>query len=132
MNTIYTQQAVLHKEWVPLMHEAINFGRYFEAVAANRLTTPAEDFENLFVQELPSTREIINFAVWAKKGHEEEMHDDRNEFLAVLDGSCDMYMNGIKTSYQRGEIITIKTGIPHYAVITSQKPMFALVQRQLV
>ena len=93
---------------------------------------PADDFDNLHVVGLPSTNEIINFAVWAKQGHEEEMHDDRNEYLAILDGSCDMYMNGVKTSYKKGDIITIKTGISHYAVITSAQPMFALVQRQLI
>ena len=132
MHTIYARQAEEHKEFVPLMHSPVDFSRYYQAAAANLLTTPTEDFENLYVKELPSTPEVINFAVWAKKGHEEEIHTDRNEYLAVLSGSCDMFMDGHKRSYSPGEVITIDVGIPHYAVITSAEPMFALVQRQIL
>jgi len=132
MNNIYRQEAVIKKEWVPLMHEEIDFRRYYESAVANNLKAPSEPFENLFVQELPSTSEVINFAVWAKQGHQEETHDDRNEYLAILEGSCDMYMNGMVTSYAKGEIISIQPHIPHSAVVTSAEPMFALVQRQLI
>lgn len=132
MNTIYSQQASLKKEWVPLMHEATDFTRYHQSATANQLKYPEEPFENIYVQELPSTREVINFAVWAKSGHEEEAHYDRNEYIAILDGSCDMYMEGKITAYKKGEIIPIMAGIPHHAIITSAQPMFALVQRQLI
>ncbi len=132
MHTIYSQQAEAHNEFVPLMHKPVEFNRYYQAVEANFLQHPAEDFENLFVKELPSTNEVINFAVWAKKGHEEECHHDRNEYLAVLSGSCAMFMDGHQRSYAEGEIITIPAGVSHYAVITSASPMFALVQRQLL
>lgn len=132
MNNIYSQQALLKKEWVPLMHQPVNFLRYYEAADANGLKYPENFFENIYVQELPSTKEVINFAVWAKNGHEEEAHDDRNEYIVILEGSCDMYMEGKMTGYKKGEIIPIMSGIPHYAIITSEQPMFALVQRQLI
>jgi mannose-6-phosphate isomerase-like protein (cupin superfamily) len=132
MHTIYASQAERHKEFVPLMHRPVEFTRYYQAAEANLLITPTDDFENLFVKELPSTPEVINFAVWAKKGHEEEIHNDRNEYLAVLSGSCDMFMDGKKRSFSQGEVIAIDAGISHYAVITSVEPMFALVQRQLL
>jgi quercetin dioxygenase-like cupin family protein len=132
MFTIYSQQAEAHNKFVPLMHKPVEFNRFYQAVEANLLDQPAEDFENLYVKELPSTNEVINFAVWAKKGHEEETHTDRNEYLAVLSGSCDMFMDGQRRSYTQGDIIAIKAGISHYALITSATPMFALVQRQLL
>lgn len=132
MNTVYSQQAVLKKEWVPLMNQPGDFARYIESAHANKLEAPPIFYDNIYVQELPSTREVINFAVWAKTGHEEEAHYDRNEYIAVLEGSCDMIMEGKILSYKKGEIIPIKAGIPHHAIITSQQPMFALVQRQLI
>jgi quercetin dioxygenase-like cupin family protein len=132
MHKIYSQQAISNPGYVPLMHEATHFERYYSTAKANNLTEPQEPFENLFVQDLPSTIEIINFAVWAKKGHEEESHNDRKEFIAILEGSCDLFMNGIRTSFSKGQIINIPVDVPHYAVITSAKPMFALVQRQLL
>ncbi len=132
MTTIYTQQAVLQPIFVPLLASAPDFGRIEASVTANGLQWPTENFDNIFMQELPSTPEIINFAVWVKTGHDEEMHTDRNEFIAVLEGSCDMIMDNKRTSYAKGDIIHIPINVPHYAVITSEKPMFALVQRQLI
>jgi quercetin dioxygenase-like cupin family protein len=132
MHTIYAQQAGEHPEFVPLMHKHSNFERYYQAAEANKLKDVNEPFDHLLVRELPSTNEIINFAVWVKTGHEEEAHPDRNEYIAILEGSCDMFMNGSKRSYSKGEIIAIEAGVSHYAVITSPQPMFALVQRQLV
>ena len=132
MHTIYSQQAVLKKEWVPLMNQPAAFARYVDSARANNLKAPGIFYDNIFVQELPSTREVLNFAVWAKQGHREETHDDRNEYLAILEGSCDMYMNGVVTSYAKGEIISIQPHIAHSAVVTSAEPMFALVQRQLI
>jgi quercetin dioxygenase-like cupin family protein len=132
MNTIYTQQSLANPEYVPLMHQATDFSRFYQSALANKLRAPSESFENLFTQDLPSTVEIINFAVWAKKGHEEESHSDRKEYIAILEGSCDMLMKGERKSYTKGQIIDIPVDVPHYAVVTSPEPMFALVQRQLI
>ena len=43
-----------------------------------------------------------------------------------------MYFNEVKTHYHTGDIIVIPPGIPHTAVITSDEPMVAVVQRQLL
>lgn len=131
MHTIYTQQAELHKKFVPLMHKQSDFDRYYQSAAANHLMQVNEPFDNLYAIELPSTKEVINLAVWAKQGHEEEVHSGMIEYIAILEVSCDMYMMDKKISYTKGEIISIPPGIPHHAVITSQQPMFALVQRQI-
>lgn len=132
MQTIYSQQASEHKAFVPLMHKPADFNRYIEAVLANALEEPEEDFENIYVRELPSTKEVINFAVWAKQGHEQEAHDDRNEYLAILSGSCEMHIDGSVIPYSQGQIISIPAGAVHHAIVTSPGPMFALVQRQLI
>jgi len=132
MYNIYSQQAVLNKEWVPLMDQPTDFQRYYDSAEANKLEAPAVSYDNIFVRHLPSTNEIINFAIWAKTGHEEEVHDDMNEFIAILDGSCDMYMEGKIIPFEKGQVITLKPGVLHSAVVTSAQPMFALVQRQLL
>lgn len=132
MKTIYIQQSALKKEWVPLMQEPTDFNRYYEVARSNQLVPPAVPYDNIFARELPSTKEVINFAIWAKHGHEEETHDNMKEYIAILEGSCDMYMNGKITAYTKGQVIAINPHTPHHAVVTSQDPMFALVQRQLL
>lgn len=134
MRSIYAQQALEKKEWVPLMDEVKSIDRYQAAAIANAISyeTAPQDFKHIYVKELPSTNEVLNFAVWAREGHEEETHEDRNEFIAVLEGSCDMFMDGKKQQYQKGDIIVIPPHLPHHAIVTSPQPMFALVQRQLL
>lgn len=132
MTTIYSQVAEEKKEFVPLLNRIGDSALLLENAEANHLEFPTEDFDNLFMQPLPSTREVINFAVWAKKGHEAEIHDDMIEYIAVLEGSCNMYFGNDKKSYKQGDIIVIPPHILHKAEITSSKPMFALVQRQML
>lgn len=132
MNNVYAQQSALQVAFVPLLDKETAFSRLLETVAANNIQTPTAAFDNIFMQKLPSTREVLNFAVWAKVNQEEETHTDVKEFIAVLEGSCDIYINGEKESYSKGDIIAIPLNVPHYAVITSPQPMFAFVQRQLM
>jgi quercetin dioxygenase-like cupin family protein len=132
MISVYAQQSESQVEFVPLLHKETCLDRLLQTVTANKIVPPTESFDNIFMQELPSTREVLNFAVWAKVEQEEETHTDIKEFIAVLEGSCDMYIDGVKGSYGKGDVIAIPLNAPHHAIITSPQPMFAFVQRQLV
>lgn len=129
---IYEQQSGEGKAYPPLVTENTLAKDFENWLAGIKIHLPPEPFDNIASFDLPSTDTVINFLVWAKKGHEEEVHDEYNEFIVILKGHCDMYFNGIKTHYDTGEIIVIPPDIPHYAVVTSDEPMFAVVQRQLL
>lgn len=129
---IYEQQSGEGKVYPPLVTENTLAKDFENWLTGIKIELPAEPFDNIASFDLPSTDTVINFLVWAKKGHEEEVHDEYNEFIVILKGHCDMYFNGIKTHYDTGEIIVIPPDIPHYAVVTSDEPMFAVVQRQLL
>ena len=132
MHRIYTQQSVIHKKFLPLMNNIKSFDDLNECINANNLQSSREGEDDIQVQELPSTNEIINIAAWVKNIQPEEIHHDMNEYIAIMEGSCDMYFGNTKRSYSEGEIIFIPPHVHHSAVITSVKPMFALVQRQLI
>ncbi|MEO6542142.1 MAG: cupin domain-containing protein [Ferruginibacter sp.] len=129
---IYEQESGAGKKYPPLIKEltaAADFTNWLQDVV---IEEPAAGYDNLAMVELPSTETVTNFMVWAKQGHEEEMHTEYNEFIVILQGHCDMYFNEVKTHYNTGDIIVIPPGIPHTAVITSGEPMVAVVQRQLL
>jgi len=129
---IYEQESGAGKKYPPLIKEktgAADFENWLKDVAVEE---PAAGFDNLVTFDLPSTETVTNFMVWAKHGHEEEMHTEYNEFIVILKGHCDMFFNGVKKHYDTGEIIVIPPGIPHHAVITSDEPMVAVVQRQVL
>lgn len=128
---IYETDCGPGKQYPPIVKENDNISEFREWLQAVKIPLPQEPFDNLFVHDLPSTEAVTNFIVWAKKGHEEEEHNDFDEFIVILEGHCDMFMNGEKKHYKEGEIIRIPPFTSHYAVITSDKPMMALVQRKL-
>jgi quercetin dioxygenase-like cupin family protein len=129
---IYEQESGAGKKYPPLIKEktvAADFTNWLLDIA---IEEPAAGFDNLAIFALPSTETVTNFIVWAKQGHEEEMHTEYNEFIVILKGHCDMYFNGVKKHYNTGDIIVIPPGIPHMAFVTSGEPMLAVVQRQVL
>lgn len=128
----YLQESGAGKKYPPLINPAVTCDDFIKWAAVNPIPSPDEPYHNLFTRDLPSTDIVINFMAWAKEGLDEEVHSHYNEFVVIIDGHCDMYMNGEKRHYGKGEIIRIPPHVPHYAVITSEGPMVAFVQRQLV
>lgn len=128
----YVQESGAGKQYPPLVSATVTSDDFIKWASRNPIPSPEEAYHNLFTRDLPSTDIVINFMVWAKEGLDEEAHSHYNEFVVIIDGHCDMYMNGEKKHYGKGEIIRIPPHVPHYAVITSAVPMVAFVQRQLI
>ena len=128
----YQTEAGAGKAFPPLIIDnsvTDDFRQWLDGV---NIPPPGESFDNLSFYDLPSTEAVTNFMIWAKEGHDEEEHNEFREFIVILEGHCDMYMNGEKKHYKTGEIIRIPPFVPHYAVVTSDLPMVAIVQRQLI
>jgi mannose-6-phosphate isomerase-like protein (cupin superfamily) len=132
MKGVYRQESVLNRRYVPLLSETTDWDALIEAIDANNLNEITPSAGNLFAYALPSTPTVTNFAVWVNTGHEEESHDDFDEYIAIIKGSCVMYFRDKARNYKEGDIIFIPPNVPHKAVITSPGGMFALVQRQAI
>lgn len=132
MRSVYKQQAATNQSFPPLIENNSSVPLLSNWISKKNIKQPTGvEFDNLFITELPSTEYVINFFVAAKQGHEPEVHDRFTEYLYVIEGSCTMDFDGEKKSYSMGELITIKPNIVHTAVVHSEMPMLALVQRQL-
>lgn len=130
MQSLYKLQSEQDQIFPPLISGGKPDKNLINWIAQNPVAPPDAEFENLFMRELPSTEYFVNFIVWAKAGHETEMHTDCNEYLYVIKGSCTMYFENEAKSYVAGDVITIPPHINHRAVVTSDFPMMAFVQRQ--
>lgn len=130
MKSVYQNHAADNPAFPPLINKDMHPRQLDAWVKTVSITAPSEEYENLHIIGLPSTNEVTNFFVFAKLGHEEEMHSGFIEYLYVAEGACSMYFKDIRKDYRKGDIIAIEPEIPHRAVVTSAQPMFALVQRQ--
>jgi len=130
MRSVYKLNADADLEYAPLIESEASSSLLASWLKEKTFELPEESFDNLFVVPLASTAEVTNFIVFAKTGHETEMHDDFIEYLYLISGSCIMDFEGEQRSYNEGEIIEIMPRIAHSAMVTSEAPMMALVQRQ--
>lgn len=132
MRQIYESCAKKNPTFLPLMNNADNNIDWANFIFTNSLN-PTKEFEgNMEMQPLPSTIEIENAAVWIKGEFAEEVHHHENEFIYVVQGSCNMKLDGFEKEYNAGDMIFIPPFVTHSAKVTSKMPMFALVQRQLL
>lgn len=130
MLSVYRQMAMEDAVYAPLINEQTDPAALGSWITGKKISNPAENYDNLFISELPSTEQVTNFIVYAKKGHEAEMHDNFIEYLYIVKGSCIMNFEGKEIAYNEGDIIQIQPHINHTATVTSEQPMIALVQRQ--
>jgi len=132
MQQVYEQQTQIQPEFIPLLHQLVEIQRLEEVIKANTIPGFIADEEESQIFELPSTREVINLAAWIRYRQEAEIHDDFNEYIAIMEGACTMYFDGKPVNYSKGQVIVIPPGVLHYAIVTSETPMLALVQRQIL
>lgn len=128
----YQSMAGAGKEFPPLIADSTVTDEFRQWMKGITVPAPSDPFDNLTSFDLPSTESVTNFMVWVKNGHDEEEHSNFREFIVILEGDCDMYMNGEKKHFTAGEIICIPPFVPHRAVITSEERMVAIVQRQQI
>ena len=132
MQRVYRMQALTDRKFLPLINEQTNWEELLQSVAANGISERDESLSGIPMWELPSTPEVSNFIVWSSGKNEPEIHHDVQEFIVILKGSCNMYVDGEMKSYTAGDMVKIPLHKTHYAEVTSIEPMCALVQRQRI
>lgn len=128
-NRLYAEEA--GRTFAPLIHHGIAFEEMESWVSAQRLSPPST-IDEVHIQPLEGDPFVTNFLAWVKNGHPEEVHEDYDEYIVVLEGACTMLFGCIPRQFVKGDIIAIPSQVKHTARITSEQPMFALVQRQML
>jgi len=94
------------------------------------LTLPAlHEFENMHIAELDFEGTIPTGLVWVKSYVDEEVHTDVLESFIILEGTCEVLMEGRVMSMGPGDVIHIPLHTAHSLRITSNVPCKAIVQR---
>jgi quercetin dioxygenase-like cupin family protein len=90
------------------------------------------DLEEIAIKELPQNGSHLTMVLWATPESiiPDEEHDDLDEHFLICEGSCEMNVDGIKTSYSRGDYFFIPPHHKHSGVVKSGNPMIIIVQRR--
>jgi hypothetical protein len=88
-----------------------------------------EAFDNMHVAPLSFADRVPTALVWVKSHVEEEIHTDVLESFLILEGTCQVRMEGKVIDLVPGDVMHIPLHTPHSIQVTSATPCKAIVQR---
>jgi mannose-6-phosphate isomerase-like protein (cupin superfamily) len=115
----------------PILHSASKISDYSEWLTRPDMFLPS-DAENIYVKFIAQTSEAISAIVWIKKFAPMEKHSVEHEKFLIVEGSCDIMVNGEKNSLVPGDYFSIPLYADHEVLVTSDIPCKVVLQRVAV
>ncbi|WP_221393978.1 cupin domain-containing protein [Dyadobacter sp. NIV53] len=91
-----------------------------------QLTGPLDEIE---AHIIGSTPELTTAIVWIRNGAPAEIHKKELETFLIVEGTCNIVVEGKDNHLGRGDIFTIPLYRSHYVQITSAIPCKIILQR---
>ncbi|HLP12497.1 MAG TPA: cupin domain-containing protein [Flavobacteriales bacterium] len=101
---------------------------YNQWLTREDLSTPG-DFENIYARIIGHTPEMTTAILWIKQMAPEEVHTNEHEKFLILEGTCDIVVNGKVHSLVPGDYFAIPLHADHHVKVTSSIPCKAILQR---
>ena len=115
----------------PILHLASKVADYEEWLTRIDMVLPS-DADNIFVKIIAQTAEAISAIVWIKEQTPMEKHSVESERFLIVEGSCDIMVNGEKNSLIPGDYFSIPLHADHEVLVTSDIPCKVVLQRVVV
>ncbi|MFD2512279.1 cupin domain-containing protein [Pontibacter locisalis] len=113
----------------PVVTEESRAEEYAQWVNREDMTLPA-DADEIYAKIIGYTPAAITAIVWIKKDMSEyEVHHDENERFLILEGTCDMIVEGEVFKLKAGDFFAVPLHARHKVKITSEVPCKAVLQR---
>jgi mannose-6-phosphate isomerase-like protein (cupin superfamily) len=101
---------------------------YNEWLSREDLSVTA-DFENIYARIIGNTPQMTTAILWIKQMAPEEVHTNEHEKFLILEGTCDIVVNGKTHSLLPGDYFEIPLHADHHVKVTSSIPCKAILQR---
>ena len=113
---------------VPILNDHSTIQDYSEWLDRKEMTMP-DDFNEIFVKLIGYTPEAISGIVWIKSETPYEVHTDVYEKFLIIEGTCDIDIDGNIHSLVPGNYLNIPLHSGHVVKVTSKTPCKAILQR---
>ena len=90
---------------------------------------PPPEYDNIFFIPVADNEDGLSAIVWMKLNAEEEIHTDCIEKFLIIEGSCDITVEGKVHQLQTGDFISIPLHQSHNVQVTSEIPCKIFLQR---
>ncbi len=112
----------------PLLQEGSAIAEYNEWINRKDIFLPG-DFKDIHAKIIGYTPAVTTAIVWIKEGAAEEIHDDELENFLILEGSCNITIDGKAHHLVAGNFLSIPLYKKHDVKITSSIPCKLILQR---
>lgn len=89
----------------------------------------SEDFDQVYARLIGYEPHKMTALLWLKHGSPEEVHDAQYEKFLILEGTCDITIDGEVHSLKSGDYLQIPLYKKHHVRVTSLTPCKAVLQR---
>lgn len=131
MATIDYMERIRKGEWVtypPELNEHSSVADFSEWLEREDMVLP-DDFEGAYAKIIGFTPQATTAIAWLQYGSPEEVHDDQYEKFLIVEGSCDITIDGTVMSLVPGDYLSIPLHKPHDVKVTSSVPCKVILQR---
>jgi mannose-6-phosphate isomerase-like protein (cupin superfamily) len=130
MATINYTERILNGEAItepPLLHQHSTIDDY--APWLNRTDLDYTESEPVFAYIIGYTEKVTTAIVWLKEIAPQEVHDDELESFLIVEGSCNIIVEGAINKMAAGDYFAIPLHKNHSIQVTSDLPCKVILQR---
>lgn len=91
-----------------------------------QLNVPLDEIE---AKIIGSTPELTMAIVWIRNGSPPEIHKDEYETFLIVEGTCNITVDGVDNYLKSGDVFTIPLYLSHAVKVTSDIPCKIILQR---
>lgn len=89
----------------------------------------AEPLDEIDAHIIGSDENMTTAIVWIRNGAPPEVHRRELESFLIVEGSCNIVVDGTDNYLKPGDVFTIPLNLSHHVLITSQIPCKIVLQR---
>jgi mannose-6-phosphate isomerase-like protein (cupin superfamily) len=115
-------------EYPPIFHSESTIDQYASWLKRSDIELPAH-FDGLFAKIISKTPLVMTAVVWLETGTSPEVHDNELEQFLILEGTCDIDIEGEVHSMEPGKFLRVPLHKWHRIKVTSAKLCKILLQR---
>ena len=112
----------------PILHQGSKASDYSRWIDGPDMTCPTV-FDEVHFLEFGDDPDAMSALVWVKHGSPAETHTDCVEKFLILEGTCEVELNGTVQSLSSGDVFSIPLYTVHTVKVTSPAPCKFILQR---
>lgn len=113
----------------PLLHKNSTAADYAQWINRTDMKAP-DEMDEIYLKIIGYSPQASTAIVWIKTMSPDEVHRNEHESFLILEGTCDIFIDGKINSLKPGDVLTIPLHANHHVKVTSEIPCKVILERK--